>query len=132
MLAPERHHLLVELLLVVLVLGLQLLHLRLQQLHRPLVADLLDEQREQEQPHEDREEHDRQRPGRAAVEPEDVGQGRVDVLDQPGDRLVERFHAAPSARGARGATDTWSGTGSYPPGWKGWQRTIRRSASQDP
>ena len=87
---PERHHFLVEALFVVLVLGLQLFHLWLQRAHGALRLDLLDEQREQQQPHRHREQDDGQRPGRPGAGTEDRREAVVDVDDQPGDRVVER------------------------------------------
>ncbi len=64
----ELHHLLLERLPVTLVLLLQLLHLGLERLHRPLRLDLLDEDREQDHPDGDHQEEDRQDPGPVGAE----------------------------------------------------------------
>ena len=63
----ELHRLLGELLPVVAVLLLQLLDLGLDQLHVPAGLDLLDEQRDQRGPDDQRQADDRQHPGGAAV-----------------------------------------------------------------
>ena len=78
--------------------------LRLELLHRPLRLDLLDEQREQDQPDGDDQEHDRQRPGDAARPgPRNVENSECHVLHHPGDggvQPVKQRRTPPSGPGA--------------------------------
>ena len=95
MLAIERHHLFVHALarlgiLLALVLGLERLHLRLEELHSTRRADLLDEERHDEQPHHDRQTDDGQYPGNPRpVGESDEDQGLVDRDHAPGHSHLE-------------------------------------------
>ena len=88
----QLHHFLTELLPVVAVLLLQLLHLRLQQLHVPAGPDLPHEERDQQGPDDDRQAGDRQRPGPAAVRIEHRRQQPVPARQQRRHRAVQRGH----------------------------------------
>ncbi len=93
----ELHHLLAESLLIALVLGLQLLELGLQRLHRPLRPDLLDEDREQDDPDGDHQEDDREDPRPVRPQPlagagEDCCPQLMPAQEDPGDGRVDRTH----------------------------------------
>jgi hypothetical protein len=78
----ELHQLLVHLLPVALVLPLDLLHLRrmrLQVLHR---VDLADDERDEADPDEDRQRHDRPAPRQADAVVEEVEEVPEDVLER--------------------------------------------------
>src|SRR5690606_5620897 len=133
LLPVELHDLPLEALPVALVLLLQLLDLRLQRLHRPLGLDLLDEQREQQDPDGDDQEDDGQDPGPVGAEDGLVAEKprpqAVPAEHDPrpgGVEPVQVHRAAPVTSVSRG------GTGSYPPGWKGWQRSRRQTARPVP
>ncbi len=81
----ELHHLLLLALLVVLVLGLDRLHLRRQLLHALHRAELLDGQREQDRAHAHRQQHDRPAPGH----PDAVVEERQDRLEDVDQRLED-------------------------------------------
>ena len=78
--------------LLVLVLGLDLLHLGLDELHPPRGVDLLDEQRDHRGPHHHHEADDGQRPRHARVgrDAEDVGEQPVPAVQDPRDDPLER------------------------------------------
>ena len=116
-----------ETLLVVLVPLADLLQLRHVRLHLPLRVHLLDEQRDHDQPHEHHEDDDGQAPCPAARRAERHGEHRMDTHDYPCDRVEQRVENAH-------LTTPWGlvGTGSYPPGLKGWHRASRRTASHSP
>src|SRR5919202_179304 len=85
----ELHRLLLETLLVVLVLGLQLLELQRDPLHRLHRADLLERQRDEGRADDDRQEDDREAPAEAdvVVEEQHHALERVDErLEDVGDR----------------------------------------------
>jgi len=90
-LGVELHHLLVEALLVVLVLGLQVLDLGRQVAQRLHGAELLDGEREKDDPHHDGQGDDRKAP----AEPQSVEEGddRIENRDQGTedglDRVIE-------------------------------------------
>ena len=118
----ELHRLLLQALLVVLVLGLDLLDLRLESAQRVHRADLLDRQRQDQEPHDHRERHDRPSPAEAGVvvQPLDHPVGRVDQrLEDVRERKVHRNRRC-------------SLTGSYPPWLNGLQRSSRQPASTVP
>src|SRR6185437_4952062 len=123
----ELHRLFVEPLLIVLVLLAELRELRHVRLHLLHGVPLLDEQRHHDEPHQHHEQDDRQAPGHAARRTEQVRESRMDLHHHPCDRLEQRIEEAHR-------TTPWGrgGTGSYPPGLKGWQRDSRRAASQSP
>ena len=139
----ELHQLGVELLPVVLVLGLEPLHLRLEALHLQHRTSALDVEWGDQRHHQDGEQHDRQPV---------VGDQRVEEVEDAAQRLEELLeHQAssavvPSVIGscppiADRCDDPWvsaarrrlgSGTGSYPEVPHGWQRPSRRNANHDP
>ena len=83
------HDLLVHRLLVVLVFLAQHRDLGGERGHLPLGVHLLHEQRHQDQPHQDDEKDDSQRPGPSAVIAEGNAQDRMQPHQYPCDRVVE-------------------------------------------
>ncbi|MEI2642204.1 MAG: hypothetical protein V9G10_07685 [Candidatus Nanopelagicales bacterium] len=81
----QLHHLLRLALSVAGVLLLDFLDLRLDQLHVALSLDLLDEQRDQQNPDDDDETDDRQRPGPSARLSEDGAEQAVELDEDPRD-----------------------------------------------
>ena len=142
----ELHRLLAEELPVVAVLLLQLLDLRLEQLQVALGLDLLDEQRDQRRADHEGQPDDRQRPGGTRGRAEDVTEDLVPAQEDCADQEVQRLMMKPPRSLKNSITQTprvilgwgcewgWEGggTGSYPPGVQGWQRSRRRRASQLP
>ena len=131
----ELHHLFVELLAVpTLVLGLEGLDLRLQLLHLLHRARLLDRQRQHHQPDGCGQQDDGDEEVEELVEELDHGTATAGLsgfvrsatvtCPVPGPRS-----GSPSPAGASGARP---GTRSMPPGFQGWHRPRRRTASQPP
>src|SRR6266487_4462697 len=143
----ELHQLLLHGLPVALVLLLERLDLGLQRLHRALRLDLFHEDREQDGPDREHEEDDAEHPGPVGSQPtrvaqhlvpggvpeqQDRGDGSVDHRHQWAEELGHRTAPVASSRFVRGCLPRGGGTGSYPPGWKGWQRSSRRVARRMP
>ena len=106
---------------VVLVLLLDLLHLGLERAQRVHRLDLLDRQRQDREPHDHRQRHDRQAP----AEPDVVVQERQSSQSATsirGWRMFAKDHGAPRKR-------CCALTGSYPPWLNGLQRSRRQTAS---
>jgi hypothetical protein len=96
----ERHHLLVELRLVVLVLGLELLDLWGQLLHDTRRLDLLDRQRDEQDPHRDRQQNDREPVALGAKERLDqVLEELQDVVERVAERIEDLDHEEPLSGG---------------------------------
>jgi hypothetical protein len=134
----ELHHLLVEALLVALVALLELLHLGREALHVLHPADALVGERQDRDPHDHGQHHDRPAPAQPdRVVPEleddvgDVDQRLEDVGDDGGHgirwRLVDGLGRAPRPRKSRCPS-----TRSTPPRLHGLQRTTRQVASTSP
>src|SRR5579884_959963 len=146
MLAVHLVHLRAELLRLLAVLLAQLLDLgrdeTLLVLNAPLRAQLPVEHREQHGADQQREHHNGEPEGADRLQDVDAGKGTRQLLEQPLERGREEaedvhepaFAPAPASRRRRASRQlTYStGTGSYPPAWKGWQRAMRRTASHQP
>ena len=138
----ELHHLFVELLAVVLVLRLELLDLGLHPLHGDHRLRLLRGEREQHEPHRDREQDDRDTRVRddGVEEREDRAQALRGWSPRWPRRSCRRSFQVPnvcSAPWMRGVGATLdirraAGTGSKPPACHGWHRPIRRMPIQTP
>src|SRR5690606_26381558 len=100
--------------------------------HRTLAADLLHEEREDQQPDEHRQDDDRQAPRESAVGVEHVPEQPVDLDEDPREPAVEPVESVEayvhersvSADGTAAASacllfGRGGGTGSKPPGWNG-------------
>src|SRR5829696_4269332 len=96
----ERHHLLVELRLVVLVLGLELLDLGGQLLHDARRLHLLARQRDEQDPHGDRQHDDREPVALGAQERLDqVLEELQDVVERVAERVEDLDHEEPLSGG---------------------------------
>ena len=118
-LAVQRHHLGLQLLVVALVLRLQLLQLGRDLLHAAHRAHLDDRERQDREPHDDGQGDDRPGPRQSR----DV----LDAEEQAVERVLERAENVGERHVHRGVTGS---TGSCRE--KGWQWLSRRSASSEP